>query len=75
MAVIDKMKEAGEDAGLIRLRLWRPFPFEELRKAVTEAETITFKNGQERARTGKNGQGRANTGGPIRLREFTQTAA
>ena len=39
-ATIDKMKAEGEDIGLIRLRLWRPFPFEELRRAVRNAETI-----------------------------------
>ncbi|MFC1987203.1 transketolase C-terminal domain-containing protein [Chloroflexota bacterium] len=37
---IDKMREEGQDVGLIRLRLWRPFPFEELRQAVKDAETL-----------------------------------
>jgi pyruvate ferredoxin oxidoreductase alpha subunit len=40
MATVDKMREEGEDIGLIRLRLWRPFPFEELRQAVSGAETL-----------------------------------
>ncbi len=40
MATIDKMRGEGEDIGLIRLRLWRPFPFEELRQATGGAETI-----------------------------------
>jgi len=39
-ATVDKMRAEGEDIGLIRLRLWRPFPFEELRQAVRNAETI-----------------------------------
>lgn len=40
MTAIDEMKDAGEDIGLIRLRLWRPFPFEELREAVKDADTL-----------------------------------
>jgi len=40
MTAIDKMRAAGKDVGLVRLRLWRPFPFEELRKAVEDAETL-----------------------------------
>ncbi len=39
-ATVDKMRAEGEDIGLIRLRLWRPFPFEELRWAVRNAETL-----------------------------------
>ena len=37
---IDRMKEEGKDVGLIRLRLWRPFPFAELRQAVRDAEVL-----------------------------------
>ena len=40
MAAVDKMRAEGQDIGLIRIRLWRPFPFEELRQAVRNAETI-----------------------------------
>ena len=40
MVAIDKMKGAGKDVGLIRLRLWRPFPFEEFRQAVRDAEVL-----------------------------------
>ncbi|MFC1965365.1 transketolase C-terminal domain-containing protein [Chloroflexota bacterium] len=40
MAAVDKMKEEGKDVGLIRLRLWRPFPLEELRQAVKGAEVL-----------------------------------
>jgi pyruvate ferredoxin oxidoreductase alpha subunit len=40
MAAIDKMREAGQDVGLVRLRLWRPFPTKELRLAVEDAETL-----------------------------------
>ena len=38
--LIDKRQAEGESVGLIRLRLWRPFPFEELRQVVKGAETL-----------------------------------
>ena len=37
MLAIDKMREEGRKVGLVRLRLWRPFPFEEIRQAVKNA--------------------------------------
>jgi pyruvate ferredoxin oxidoreductase alpha subunit len=40
MDAIDEMREEGKDVGLIRLRLWRPFPFAELRQAVKNAEVL-----------------------------------
>lgn len=40
MSAIDNMREDGVKVGLIHLRLWRPFPFEELRKAVSNAKTL-----------------------------------
>lgn len=40
MAAIDKMRSEGRDVGLLRLRLWRPFPFEEFRRAVRDAEVL-----------------------------------
>jgi pyruvate ferredoxin oxidoreductase alpha subunit len=40
MDAIDRMNEEGQDVGLVRLRLWRPFPFEELRQAVKGAEVL-----------------------------------
>lgn len=38
--VIDAKKDRGESVGLINLRLWRPFPFKELRQAVKGAEIL-----------------------------------
>jgi len=38
--VIDTKRDKGEAVGLISLRLWRPFPFEELRQAVENAEIL-----------------------------------
>jgi pyruvate ferredoxin oxidoreductase alpha subunit len=40
MVAVDKMRADGKDVGLIKLRLWRPFPFEELREAVKDADAL-----------------------------------
>lgn len=40
MMAIDEMQGRGQKVGLIRLRLWRPFPFGELRQAVSRAELL-----------------------------------
>ena len=40
MVAIDQLRRKGEEVGLLRLRLWRPFPFEELRQATGEAEVL-----------------------------------
>ncbi len=40
MNTIDKMRDEGKNVGLVRLRLWRPFPFEELRQAVKGAAVL-----------------------------------
>jgi len=37
---IDKMRSEGRDVGLVNLRLWRPFPFDEIRQAVSKAEVL-----------------------------------
>ncbi len=37
---VDRKRDKGEDVGLINLRLWRPFPFEELQQAVKDAEVL-----------------------------------
>jgi pyruvate ferredoxin oxidoreductase alpha subunit len=37
---VDRLKAEGKDIGLISLRLWRPFPFEELRQAVKDADIV-----------------------------------
>ena len=34
MAAVDRMREKGIEVGLMRFRLWRPFPLEEFRRAV-----------------------------------------
>ena len=34
------MRADGKNVGLIRLRLWRPFPFEEFRDTVNGADTL-----------------------------------
>ncbi|OGO00508.1 MAG: pyruvate ferredoxin oxidoreductase [Chloroflexi bacterium RBG_13_51_52] len=37
---IDEMVAEGQSVGQIRLRLWRPFPFEELRESVKDADVL-----------------------------------
>jgi pyruvate ferredoxin oxidoreductase alpha subunit len=37
---IDELRDEGNAIGQIRLRLWRPFPFEELRQAVKDADNL-----------------------------------
>jgi pyruvate ferredoxin oxidoreductase alpha subunit len=37
---IDKMRSEGRNVGLVNLRLWRPFPFDEIRQAVNKAEVL-----------------------------------
>jgi pyruvate ferredoxin oxidoreductase alpha subunit len=37
---IDKMRAEGKKVGLIRMRLWRPFPFAELRNAAKNADNL-----------------------------------
>ncbi len=40
MVAVDKMRGEGKDVGLLKLRLWRPFPFAELRQALKDAEVL-----------------------------------
>ena len=37
---VDEMVADGQSVGQIRLRLWRPFPFDELRAAVKDADVL-----------------------------------
>jgi pyruvate ferredoxin oxidoreductase alpha subunit len=37
---IDELRDEGKDVGQIRLRLWRPFPFDELRQAVKDTDVL-----------------------------------
>ena len=37
---IDKMRNEGRKVGLVKVRLWRPFPFTEIRQAVKGAEVL-----------------------------------
>ena len=40
MVTVDKMRSECKDVGLIKLRLWRPFPYAELREAIKDAEVL-----------------------------------
>jgi pyruvate ferredoxin oxidoreductase alpha subunit len=37
---IDNLREKGESAGLVKVRLWRPFPFAEFKEAIKGAELV-----------------------------------
>lgn len=40
MDTVDRLRAAGRKVGLIRPRLWRPFPFDEIRQMTKDAETL-----------------------------------
>jgi pyruvate ferredoxin oxidoreductase alpha subunit len=40
MLAIDELRAEGKEVGLIRLRLWRPFPFPEFREAVKNLDCL-----------------------------------
>jgi pyruvate ferredoxin oxidoreductase alpha subunit len=40
MTAVDAMRESGRKVGLVRIRLWRPFPGEELLEALKGAEAV-----------------------------------
>jgi len=40
MIAVDEMRDKGHKVGLVRLRLWRPFPFEEFRQSVKGARLL-----------------------------------
>jgi len=40
MTAVDEMRNAGKKVGLVRIRLWRPFPGPEFRKAIGKAKTL-----------------------------------
>jgi pyruvate ferredoxin oxidoreductase alpha subunit len=40
MTAIEAMRAAGTKVGLVRIRLWRPFPFDELYDAVKDAKAL-----------------------------------
>jgi pyruvate ferredoxin oxidoreductase alpha subunit len=37
---VDKMREEGKSVGLVKIRLWRPFPFDDLKKATFHAKQL-----------------------------------
>jgi pyruvate ferredoxin oxidoreductase alpha subunit len=40
MMAVDQMRDAGKKVGLFRIRLWRPFPYYELRQTVKGAKNL-----------------------------------
>jgi pyruvate ferredoxin oxidoreductase alpha subunit len=37
---VDALRQKGKKVGMVRIRLWRPFPFEEFRQAVSGAGVL-----------------------------------
>ena len=37
---VDKMREQGRPVGLVKIRLWRPFPFDDLKRATLQAKRL-----------------------------------
>jgi len=37
---VDRMREEGRSVGLIKIRLWRPFPFDDFRQSVLKAKNL-----------------------------------
>jgi pyruvate ferredoxin oxidoreductase alpha subunit len=37
---VDELRKAGRSVGLVKIRLWRPFPLEELRAAIKGCKTL-----------------------------------
>jgi pyruvate ferredoxin oxidoreductase alpha subunit len=40
MWAVDQMREMGRAVGLLKMRLWRPFPFKDFREAVSKAKIL-----------------------------------
>jgi pyruvate ferredoxin oxidoreductase alpha subunit len=40
MEVVDALREEGEKVGVVKIRLWRPFPFDDFRKAVLGKKSL-----------------------------------
>ena len=40
MTAVDRMREQGKKVGLVRIRLWRPFPFQEFYEAVSGCKAL-----------------------------------
>jgi pyruvate ferredoxin oxidoreductase alpha subunit len=40
MSVVDERRAKGDKVGLVRIRLWRPFPFAEFKQAIAKAKAL-----------------------------------
>lgn len=40
MTAVDELREQGKKVGVVRLRMWRPFPFEEVRKTLGDRKVV-----------------------------------
>jgi len=42
MSVVDERRAKGDKVGLVRVRLWRPFPFAEFKQAIAKAKALAI---------------------------------
>ncbi len=42
MSVVDERRAKGDKVGLVRIRLWRPFPFAEFKQAIAKAKALAI---------------------------------
>jgi pyruvate ferredoxin oxidoreductase alpha subunit len=40
MTAVDELRQHGKKVGIVRIRLWRPFPFEEIREALSGRKVV-----------------------------------
>jgi pyruvate ferredoxin oxidoreductase alpha subunit len=40
MSVVDERRAKGHKVGLVRIRLWRPFPFADFKKAIAKCKAL-----------------------------------
>ena len=55
MMAIDKLRDCRKKVGLFRIRLWRPFPYEELRQTVKKCQNLDRSGPGYLVRTGRSG--------------------
>ena len=66
---VDRMREENRSVGLVKIRLWRPFPFDDFRKAVAGAKNLVVIDRAVSFGRSRRTRGRGDQGGSLRRRE------
>ena len=66
---IDKLREQGKPVGQIKLRLWRPFPFDEIREAVKGIKNAHRHRPRDLVRRPRRPRGERDPRGALRRKE------